>query len=95
MSVQVVINNDAFQQNEQNGTHKEDKNQNIVKEIRDDEEPKKSILPKTNGNGKINGNHNSTSNSINQKSKKREMESTDNLTLNNKTKKTKRLCNHN
>lgn len=85
MTVQVVI-----KQNEQYGTQIEDKNQNI-KEIRDDEEPKKPTLPKTNGNGKVNGKHNSKPNSIDQKSKKREMESSDDLTLNNTTRKTRRL----
>ncbi|GES99517.1 WD repeat-containing protein 75 [Rhizophagus clarus] len=91
MTMQVVI-----EQNEQYGTHIEDKNQNI-KEIRGDDEPKKPTLLKTNGNGKVNGKHNNkpNSNSINQKSKKREMESSDDLTLNNTTRKTRRLCNHN
>lgn len=89
-SVQAVINN-TFQQNEQYDKHKEDKNQNMVNEIRDDDEQKKPTFPKTNGNGKVNGKHNSKSNSINHKSKKREMDSSDDLTLNNTKKKMKRL----
>ncbi|PKY13521.1 WD40 repeat-like protein [Rhizophagus irregularis] len=89
-SVQVVTNN-TFQQNEQYDKHKEDKNQNMVKKIRDDDEQKKPTLPKTNGNGKLNGKHNSKSNSINHKSKKREMDSSDDLTLNNTKKKMKKL----
>jgi len=95
-SVQVAINY-TVQQNEY-GTHKEDKNHNVVKqndvEIRDNEKPekpKKPTSPKTNGNGKVNGKHDTEPNSINsdETSKKRELDSSDDLALNNTTKKRK------
>ena len=66
-------------------------------EIRNNEKQKEPKLPKTNGNGKVNGKHETKSEFNHKTSKKREMnDSSDNLTLNHTTKKTKRkLCNNN
>ncbi|RIA99515.1 quinon protein alcohol dehydrogenase-like superfamily [Glomus cerebriforme] len=87
-SVQV---DDAVKENEQ----KEDKNKNVIKqsdvEILDNDKLNTPKSPKANGNGKMNGKHFIKPNSINhnETSKKRERDSSDDLTLNNTTKKRK------